>query len=315
MSNSIKPLVSIIIPVYNGSNYLEYAIKCALAQDYDNFEVIVVNDGSRDDGRTEKIALSFGEKIRYFHKENGGVSSALNYGIHEMRGDYFSWLSHDDAYSVRKVSDAVALLDSVGMLGGKCVAFTGGYFINKQNEEIKDFPSDFKPNVLYSGIDAVGVMAARGTLNGCCMLIPKQAFSDVGLFDEGLRYSQDALMWYRIFLGGYALISDNKKNVMNRLHAGQVTQTRRDLFEHDAMIIAKELAPALLGADPTGTLLYEYTKRLTRQNCGDVIAYLKQYASANAAFSPSRRAKLEFFTVLGRVRYFAVSSAKKILLR
>ncbi|MDD4547058.1 MAG: glycosyltransferase family A protein, partial [Oscillospiraceae bacterium] len=94
----INPLVSIVIPVYNGSNYLAEAVDSALAQTYKNIEIVVVNDGSNDEGATEKVAKSYGDKIRYFSKENGGVSSALNLGIENMKGDYFSWLSHDDLY-------------------------------------------------------------------------------------------------------------------------------------------------------------------------------------------------------------------------
>ena len=92
------PLVSIIIPAYNASNYLAQAIDSALAQTYPNVEIIVVNDGSKDDGATERVALSYGDKIRYFCKENGGSSSALNMGIANMTGQWFSWLSHDDLY-------------------------------------------------------------------------------------------------------------------------------------------------------------------------------------------------------------------------
>ena len=103
--NEFQPLVSIVIPVYNGSNYMREAVDSALAQTYEHLEVIVVNDGSTDD--TEQIALSYGERIRYFRKENGGVSSALNLGISKMKGAYFSWLSHDDIYSPTKVSDAI----------------------------------------------------------------------------------------------------------------------------------------------------------------------------------------------------------------
>ena len=68
----MKPLVSIIIPVYNGENYLQQAIDSALAQTYGNLEILVINDGSTDEGRTEQIALSYGDKIRYISKENGG---------------------------------------------------------------------------------------------------------------------------------------------------------------------------------------------------------------------------------------------------
>ena len=96
MAYEYDPKVSIIIPVYNGANYVSEAIDSALAQTYKNIEIIVVNDGSSDDGATEKIAKSYGDRIRYFAKENGGVSSALNFGIRQMTGEWFSWLSHDD---------------------------------------------------------------------------------------------------------------------------------------------------------------------------------------------------------------------------
>ena len=81
MNRINNPKVSIIIPVYNGSNYLANAIDSALAQTYKNIEVIVVNDGSKDEGATERIALSYGDRIHYYAKSNGGVSSALNFGI------------------------------------------------------------------------------------------------------------------------------------------------------------------------------------------------------------------------------------------
>ena len=81
-----NPKVSIVIPVYNGSDYMAEAIDSALAQTYNNTEVIVVNDGSNDGGKTREIAFSYEDKIRYFEKENGGVASALNFGIKKMEG-------------------------------------------------------------------------------------------------------------------------------------------------------------------------------------------------------------------------------------
>lgn len=62
-NNNSSPLVTIIIPVYNGSNFLAEAIDSALAQTYKNFEIIVVNDGSTDNGKTENVAMSYGSKL------------------------------------------------------------------------------------------------------------------------------------------------------------------------------------------------------------------------------------------------------------
>ena len=90
MMNPFAPLVSIVIPVYKGDPFLKDSIDSFLQHTYPNIEIIVVNDGSPDDGATERIAQSYGDRIRYFAKENGGVSSALNYGIAQMRGEWFS---------------------------------------------------------------------------------------------------------------------------------------------------------------------------------------------------------------------------------
>lgn len=84
-----RPLVSIVIPVYNGGDYLKEAIDSALAQTYNNIEILIINDGSDDGGITENIALSYGERVRYFCKKNGGVATALNLGIRNMRGGVF----------------------------------------------------------------------------------------------------------------------------------------------------------------------------------------------------------------------------------
>lgn len=310
-----SPKVSIVIPVYNGSNFLANAIECALQQTYDNLEVIVVNDGSADDGETEKIALSYGDRIRYFCKENGGVSSALNYGISKMTGQYFSWLSHDDAYSADKIKDSIALLRSCNSFGKKVIAFTGGYFMDIHGNKIGDFPQYFTEQEIYSGLDVVNIMTRKGTLNGCCMLIPREAFEEAGYFDEGLRYSQDSLMWYKMFLKGYALITDNLPNVMYRLHGNQASQLRRDLYEHDALVIAKLLAGPLAQADTSGALLIRYIKRLTKYECKDALLYLYGYAKENGYLTLNGCVQIWMLRTIGFFRYRIVSYAKKMLIR
>lgn len=228
------PLVSIIIPVYNGSNYMREAIDSALAQTYSNVEVIVVNDGSNDDGKTEKIALSYGDKIRYIYKENGGVSSALNTGIMNMRGEYFSWLSHDDIYEPEKIAHQVkkAKTDTVVMCGR--------YLINNKSEFIGDARDRFRfhEDCGMSWRNALIALLKQGCFNGCSLLIPKKAFYECGFFDENLRYCQDLLMWLRIFLGGYRLEFISDKDVRSRVHEGQLTNSGRELYHSDCRILS-----------------------------------------------------------------------------
>lgn len=310
-----KPKVSIVIPVYNGSDFMRCAIDCALNQTYENTEVIIVNDGSTDEGKTEEIALSYGEQIRYFAKPNGGVSSALNCGIAHMTGDYFAWLSHDDAYTPTRIEDSVNLLKELGLIEKKYIGFTGGYLADAQGRRIKDFRQYFEKDRLYSGYEAMDRMASNGVLYGCNLLIPRAAFEEAGGFDETLRYSQDALMWYRIFLAGYGIVSDNLPNVMSRMHGNQVSHLRRDLFSHDALVIAKLLAEPLAQADGNGSLLKKYIKRLTRYECAEAIAYLCDYADAHGYLDARDHIQLKACRAWGFFRHKAVTAAKKVLIR
>ncbi|MEE1328781.1 MAG: glycosyltransferase family 2 protein [Oscillospiraceae bacterium] len=310
-----EPKVSIIIPVYNGSNYMRCAIDCALNQTYENKEIVVVNDGSTDEGKTEEIALSYGDRIRYFSKPNGGVSSALNYGIAKMTGEYFAWLSHDDAYTTSRIKDAVELLKAHDLLGKKFVGYTGGYIADANGIKIKDFRKCFEKNRIYSGYEVMEIMTAKGTLYGCNFLIPRSAFEEAGIFEESLRYSQDALMWYRIFLAGYGLISDELPNVMGRMHGNQVSQLRRDLFSHDALVIAKILAEPLAKADDSGALLMRYTKRLTKYQCDDALKYLCNYAGEHGYLTAKERIEIRIRKFWGLFRFGMIAVIKKALIR
>lgn len=190
--SEFTPKVSIVIPVYNGSNYLREAIDSALAQTYKNVEVIVVNDGSTDDGATERIALSYGDRIRYFHKENGKVASALNLGIREMTGEYFSWLSHDDMYYPDKIEVQVEWLRQHE--GRRNVILYSDYdVINNKSQVVRSVkgggwePHQFRFALIFSN-----------PLHGCDALIPKACFTEIGLFEESLRTTNDYNMWYRL---------------------------------------------------------------------------------------------------------------------
>ena len=97
-------LISVIIPVYNVEEYLHYAIESLEKQTYKNFEIILVNDGSTDN--SGKLCDEYSEKysnVRVFHKENGGLSDARNFGIQKAQGEFITFLDPDDyleAYSL-----------------------------------------------------------------------------------------------------------------------------------------------------------------------------------------------------------------------
>lgn len=186
-----KPKVSIVIPVYNGADYLGEAIDSALAQTYSNIEVLVVNDGSNDNGATERLAQSYGEKIRYFYKPNGGVASALNRAIAEMAGDYFSWLSHDDLYAKYKIEKEI---DALSMIGRYDTIIYSNYSVFTNDAE-NDIPVSLK-GVLPEHFRYW--ITVENRLHGCTLLIPRIAFDKVGVFDERLRTTQDYDLWFRM---------------------------------------------------------------------------------------------------------------------
>ena len=303
MNTHFAPKVSVIIPVYNGSNFLKHSIECALNQTYENLEVIVVNDGSTDGGETERIALSFGDRIRYFRKENGGVSSALNYGISQMTGEYFSWLSHDDAYTPEKVADSISAIRTVEGADERTIAYSWGNYIDGSGTALKPFPKFLNSGHLYTGDEMIHQMLTNRILNGCCMLIPKIVFDECGGFNEELRYSQDALMWYTIFFKGFSLVFDGKPNVMYRLHGAQTSRNRHDLFEHDALVIAQILAPQLLArSTKDNNLLFLYAYKMARFRCKKVCDLMIHTAKGTVPFTLYQRARVFGSMTYGNVR-------------
>jgi glycosyltransferase involved in cell wall biosynthesis len=223
---SFNPKVSIVIPVYNGSNYLKAAIDSALDQTYQNIEVIVINDGSTDNGSTDKVATSYGDRIRYYKKANGGVASALNFGIAKMTGSYFSWLSHDDMYKKTKIEAQVGCLNKTAIkkvivAANVKVLFDSG-IKKKENIDANTF----------AFIDIFLATSAIVGLNGCSLLIPKEAFEECGNFDVNLPVTQDYDLWFRM-KDKYQFVLLNKHLVISRRHAEQ-DSVRKQKFLYEA---------------------------------------------------------------------------------
>ena len=306
--NKIKdfsPLVSIIIPVYNGSNYLKKAIDSALNQTYKNVEVIVVNDGSKDDGETEKIALAYGDKIRYLKKENGGVSTALNFGIREMKGEYFSWLSHDDEYEPEKIEKEVEALARFGDENSAVLCETVEIDKNSKIVKGKKKKKFLQKNAKNEWHQALAGMLKYGTYDGCAFLISKKRMEQCGPFHEGLRYCQDMLQWIKLFLVKTNLIYLDLPLCKRRIHNGQLSQTGRDIFYRDSLIISEIIIPRLIESpEYANKLLYSYAHHSAKMNNKKVVESCKKISKERKILSARQRVVIWMMGLYGGIRPF-----------
>jgi len=219
----LNPKVSIIIPVYNGSNFMRDAIESVLAQTYQNIEIIVVNDGSCDEGRTESIAQSYGNSIRYVAKENGGVATALNLGIRLAQGDFISWLSHDDLYLPNKIKLQVALMRR--QTSERVIIYSDHEALDVCSSKLYDCKISHLSQNLY--LQDMILLLFRSALHGCTFLIPRSCFDDVGYFNEKLQTTQDYDLWFKMLKQGYEFVHLPQILVRARLHQEQGTLSMR----------------------------------------------------------------------------------------
>ena len=220
----ISNLVSVAIPVYNGANYMREAIDSVLAQTYPNVEVLVVNDGSRDEGVTDAIARSYGDRIRYFSKSNGGVASALNLALEESKGGFFCWLSHDDIYLTEKIAKEMKKL--LSLQDPNAVVFCHHSIMNSDGKYLYDAPRPPK----FSINQAAYQLILSQWLHCCTVLAPKSLYLDNGGFREDLPTTQDYDLLVKIGLK-YPFIELPEILLKARSHPGQGSLTLGHLQE------------------------------------------------------------------------------------
>ena len=184
--------VSAIIPTYNRAQYISECIDSILRQTYSVAEILLIDDGSTDN--TKEILQKYDGKVRYFYKENGGKSSALNYGLSKAEGDYI-WICDDDDYAADNALEALINIfeehqDIDIALGSYKIFSTEGdqkhfkppYFFKREEE----------PNLKINFLETMFT-------NQFAMLVKKQVYDEVGEFNEELIRSQDYEMTLRIF--------------------------------------------------------------------------------------------------------------------
>ncbi len=172
------PLVSVIVPVYNGERYLAETVGSALKQTYRPIEIIVVDDGSTDN--SGQIAQRFGSPVRYCWQTHGGIGAARNRGVDLSRGEYFAFLDADDLWIENKLALQTAALR-------KDPALDIGF------AHVRHFHSPELPQVMRDTI-----RCPPEAMPGYCpttMLVTRSAFFRVGPFEVSWRVGE-FIDWY-----------------------------------------------------------------------------------------------------------------------
>jgi glycosyltransferase involved in cell wall biosynthesis len=188
MSNGSKqPLVSVIIPTYNRAWVLREAIDSILAQEFKDFELIVVDDGSTDN--TGEILDSYEQDILVLRQSNKGVSAARNRGIDAAEGRLIAFLDSDDLWLPRKLSSQVDFFNSnpaAVINQTEEIWVRNGVRVNPKTRHHKFSGMIFERSLALCLVSPSAVM------------IKKNLFSEVGVFDENLPACEDYDLWLRI---------------------------------------------------------------------------------------------------------------------
>ena len=193
------PKVSVYIPTYNCAEYLSDAIESILNQTYQDFELIIIDDGSTDN--TKEVLGKYKGKLRYVYKENGGIGSARNRGIKESTGEYIAQCDADDLWLPEKLEHQVAMLDQQPEYA---VVYSDAFkfYDDPKNVDFTTFFSQKKP---YAG-NIFKPLYLYNFIPNPTVVVRRKCFEDLELFDEGKiegvkskwNINEDHEMWLRI---------------------------------------------------------------------------------------------------------------------
>lgn len=182
-----EPLVSVIIPTYNRGWIIREAIDSVLTQDYRDFELIVIDDGSTDN--TREILNAYRGSIKFFHQVNKGVSAARNRGISEASGDLIAFLDSDDLWLGEKLSVQVEFFTKTQealICQTEEIWIRDGIRVNPKKRHKKPSGFIFEPSLALCLVSPSAVMMKRSLLEA------------MGGFDETLPACEDYDLWLRI---------------------------------------------------------------------------------------------------------------------
>lgn len=184
----MAPLVSVIIPTYDRWPMLREAIGSVLDQSYKEFELVVVDDGSKD--RTAERLREYGSGLRLYSQPRRGVAAARNFGVRSSRGGYLAFLDSDDVWKPKKLEIQVAFMAAheIQICQTEEVWIRRGVRVNPKKRHRKPSGDIFRPSLDLCLVSPSAVMMTR------------ELFERVGGFDEALTVCEDYDLWLRVAL-------------------------------------------------------------------------------------------------------------------
>ena len=227
-------IVSVIIPAYNQGSYLEDCIQSVLDQTYQDFEIIIVDDGSTDN--TREVGTSFSDsRVHYIYQSNRGLSGARNTGIRNAKGSFISYLNSDDQFLPDKLKLLVQKLEAdpdLGLVAGQAIVIDeNGIKLG----EIFDAPLPDEPIQLLMG----------NPLHVGSVLLRSEWQNRVGFFDEKLHSYEDWDMWLRLAKAGCKFGWVSEPVSLYRFHHAQMTRNGSQMTTATFDVLNKTFAAKL----------------------------------------------------------------------
>lgn len=237
--------ISIIIPAYNVAPFIGETLESVFAQTYQDFEVIVINDGSPDTEELERVLHPYLGRISYIKQENRGASVARNAGLRAASGELVAFLDADDVWLPSYLEEQVRFIQQncFDLVCADAVHFGGSVFDGRTYFE-----------VLMPASHEIGEVTFAGLVNGEQSLITsgivarRESLFEAGLFDETLRNAQDYDLWIRMALRGAKLGYQRKILARYRYREGSlsgdaVNRVNRELRVFRKILTAYDLTP------------------------------------------------------------------------
>ena len=209
------PTVSVIIPTYNSAGYMSEALDSVFAQTFTDFEVIVINDGSPDTDKLEKVLEPYVERIIYLKQENRGVGSARNTGIGWARGKYIAFLDGDDCWRPEYLRAQIKPFEEAPSLD----------LVYSDADLFGDFPLPRRTFMTTSNppVTLEGLLLDGGQIIPSGAVVRRQTIIDAGLFNESLGRCEDYDMWLRMAYRGAKIAHQSSVLVLRRVHGRALT--------------------------------------------------------------------------------------------